>query len=550
VRSDVTKKGLERTPARALLFATGVPREEVDKPFIGVVSSFTDLIPGHIHLRRLERAAEHGVCAGGGVPFLLSVPGVCDGIVMGHKGMHYSLPSRELIADMIESVVTGHALDGMVMLVTCDKLVPGMLMASARLDIPTIVVTGGPMLSGRHKGRRLALVRDTFETVGRFQAGQLTADEVSCLEMEACPGAGACQGLYTANTMACITEALGLSLPQCATTLAVASRKDRIAYLSGQRVVELVRRNETSRRFMTSDAFTNAITVDMALGGSSNTCLHIPAIAHDAGLEVTLDTFDEISRRTPHIASIEPSGNYMMEDLDYAGGIPGVLSRLKGLLKDCPTVSGKTIREIADSGEVTDDDVIRTFETAYHKEGGIAVLRGNLAPDGSVVKQGAVDPKAMRLEGRALCFDSEEAGMEAIMAGKVKPGHMVVIRYEGPRGGPGMREMLSPTSAIVGMGLSTSVGLLTDGRFSGGTKGPCVGHVSPEAAAGGPIGLVRDGDIIVIDIPARKLELKVGAEELARRKASWKALAPKINTGYLARYARMVQSASTGAIVI
>ena len=550
MRSDVTKKGLERTPARALLFATGVPREEVDKPFIGVVSSFTDLIPGHIHLRRLERAAEHGVCAGGGVPFLLSVPGVCDGIVMGHKGMHYSLPSRELIADMIESVVTGHALDGMVMLVTCDKLVPGMLMASARLDIPTIVVTGGPMLSGRHKGRRLALVRDTFETVGRFQAGQLTADEVSCLEMEACPGAGACQGLYTANTMACITEALGLSLPQCATTLAVASRKDRIAYLSGQRVVELVRRNETSRRFMTSDAFTNAITVDMALGGSSNTCLHIPAIAHDAGLEVTLDTFDEISRRTPHIASIEPSGNYMMEDLDYAGGIPGVLSRLKGLLKDCPTVSGKTIREIADSGEVTDDDVIRTFETAYHREGGIAVLRGNLAPDGSVVKQGAVDPKAMRLEGRALCFDSEEAGMEAIMAGKVKPGHMVVIRYEGPRGGPGMREMLSPTSAIVGMGLSTSVGLLTDGRFSGGTKGPCVGHVSPEAAAGGPIGLVRDGDIIVIDIPARKLELKVGAEELARRKASWKALAPKINTGYLARYARMVQSASTGAIVI
>ena len=550
MRSDVTKKGLERTPARALLFATGVPREEVDKPFIGVVSSFTDLIPGHIHLRRLERAAEHGVCAGGGVPFLLSVPGVCDGIVMGHKGMHYSLPSRELIADMIESVVTGHALDGMVMLVTCDKLVPGMLMASARLDIPTIVVTGGPMLSGRHKGRRLALVRDTFETVGRFQAGQLTADEVSCLEMEACPGAGACQGLYTANTMACITEALGLSLPQCATTLAVASRKDRIAYLSGQRVVELVRRNETSRQFMTSDAFANAITVDMALGGSSNTCLHIPAIAHDAGLEVTLDTFDEISRRTPHIASIEPSGNYMMEDLDYAGGIPGVLSRLKGLLKDCPTVSGKTIREIADSGEVTDDDVIRTFETAYHREGGIAVLRGNLAPDGSVVKQGAVDPKAMRLEGRALCFDSEEAGMEAIMAGKVKPGHMVVIRYEGPRGGPGMREMLSPTSAIVGMGLSTSVGLLTDGRFSGGTKGPCVGHVSPEAAAGGPIGLVRDGDIIVIDIPARKLELKVGAEELARRKASWKALAPKINTGYLARYARMVQSASTGAIVI
>ena len=549
MRSDVTKKGLQRMPARALLLATGVPREKMDKPFIGVCSSFTDLIPGHIHLRRLERAAEHGVCAGGGVPFLFSVPGVCDGIVMGHGGMHYSLPSRELVADMIESVAAGHALDGLVMLVTCDKIVPGMLMAAARLDIPVVVVTGGPMLTGRYRGRRLALVRDTFEAVGRRQAGTMSEEEASCIEMEACPGAGSCQGLYTANTMACVTEALGLSLPGCATTLAVASRKDRIAFLSGERVVTLVRERQTARRFMSKNAFANAITIDMALGGSTNTCLHIPAIAHDAGLEITLDTFDEISRRTPHITSIEPGGNHFMEDLDYAGGIPAVFNRLQSRLKDCPTVSGKTILEIAREGEVTDDDVIRTLDNAYHKEGGIAVLRGNLAPDGSVVKQGAVEAKAMRLEGKAVCFDGEEEAMKAIMAGKVKPGHIVVIRYEGPRGGPGMREMLGPTSAIVGMGLSNSVGLLTDGRFSGGTKGPCIGHISPEAAAGGPIALVKNGDTIVIDIPNRKLELKVSAAELKKRKGTWKPSPPKIDKGYLARYARMVQSASTGAIV-
>lgn len=536
-------------PARALILATGVPREDMSKPFIGVVSSFTDLIPGHIHLRRLERAAEHGVCAGGGVPFLFSVPGVCDGIVMGHGGMHYSLPSRELIADMIESVVSGHALDGLVMLGTCDKIVPGMLMAAARLDIPTVVVTGGPMISGHHGGKKLALVRDTFEAVGRVQAGTMSEEEASCIEMEACPGAGSCQGLYTANTMACVTEALGMSLPGCATALAVSARKDRIAHLSGQRVVELVREGKTARQFMTADSFANAIMIDMALGGSTNTCLHIPAIAHDAGLEINLDTFDRISRNTPHITLIEPAGQHLMEDFDYAGGVPAAFSRLKGLLKDAPTVSGKTVYQIADGARVIDDDVIRTFETAYHKEGGIAVLRGNLAPDGSVVKQTAVAAEAMRLEGKAICFDSEEEGMKAAMAGRIKPGHIVVIRYEGPRGGPGMREMLSLTAAIRGMGLATSVGLLTDGRFSGGTAGPCIGHVSPEAAAGGPIGLIRDGDTVVIDIPGRLLEVKVSDEELARRRAAWKPRPAKIVKGYLARYARMVQSASTGAIV-
>lgn len=550
MKSDLTKKGLERMPARALILATGVPREEMGKPFIGIVSSFTDLIPGHIHLRRLERAAEHGVCAGGGVPFLLSVPGVCDGVVMGHRGMHYSLPSRELIADMIESVVTGHALDGMILLGTCDKIVPGMLMAAARLDIPAVVVTGGPMISGRHRGRKLALVRDTFEAVGRRQKGEIDDVEAACIEMEACPGAGSCQGLYTANTMACVTEALGMSLPGCGTTLAVASRKDRIAHLSGMRVCELVREGKTARQFMTKDAFANAITLDMALGGSTNTCLHIPAIAHDAGITIDLNLFDETSRKTPHITSLEPGGNHFMEDLDYAGGVPAVFKRLKSYLKDAPTVSGKSIYEIADEAEVTDDDVIRTIPNAYHKEGGIAVLRGNLAPDGGVIKQSAVDPKAMRLEGKAVCFDSEDEGMRAIMDGKVKPGHIVVIRYEGPRGGPGMREMLSPTAAIVGMGLATSVGLLTDGRFSGGTKGPCIGHISPEAAAGGPIGLVRDGDTITIDIPNRRLDVKVSDDEMAKRKAEWKPCPPKITSGYLVRYARTVQSASTGAICI
>ncbi len=536
--------------ARSLIFATGVPREEMDKPFIAVVSSFTDLIPGHIHLRRLERAVEHGVSAGGGVPFLFSVPGLCDGVAMGHTGMRYSLPSRELIADMIEAVVTGHALDGMVLLGTCDKIVPGMLMAAARLDIPTVVVTGGPMLSGRYRGERLSLVRDTFEAVGRRKRGEITDEDVACLEMETCPGAGSCQGVYTANTMACVTEALGLSLPGCATTLAVASRKDRMAYMSGVRVCELVREGAAARQYMTRGSFENAVTVDMALGGSTNTCLHIPAIAHDAGVEIELDLFDSISRRTPHICDLRPGGDYFMEHLDFAGGIPGVMNRLRTLLKDCPSVSGRTVAEIAREGEVHDDDVIRPVDNPYHKEGGIAVLRGDLAPEGSVVKQSAVDPEAMVLEGKALVFEGEEAAMDAILNERVKAGHVVVIRYEGPRGGPGMREMLSPTSAIVGLGLGASVGLLTDGRFSGGTKGCGIGHISPEAALGGPLALVKDGDTILIDIPGRKIELKVPQAELRKRKAAWKPPKPKFTTGYLARYVKMVQGAPTGAIVL
>lgn len=548
MRSDVTKKGIERAPNRSLLYATGVTRSAMSRPFIGVCSSFTDLIPGHIGMRSLERAIEHGVCAGGGRPFLFSVPGICDGIAMGHAGMRYSLPSRQAIADVIECVVSAHALDGLVFLTNCDKITPGMLMAACRLDLPCVFVTAGPMLSGRYKGRRLSLVRDTFEAVGRCKAGEMDEAELEQLEMRACPGPGSCQGLYTANTMACVTEALGLSLPGCATALAVSSAKLRIAQESGERVVQLVREDARPSKLLSKESFDNAITIDMALGGSTNTVLHIPAVAHEAGIKVPMDRFDEISRRTPHIANLRPGGEHFMEDLDAAGGIPAVMKVLGDRIADRPTVSGLTTRQIAQAAVVEDPEVIHTPENPYHPEGGIAVLKGNLAPDGAVVKQSAVAASVMRFKGRARCFDSEEEAMEAILSGSVKSGEVVVIRYEGPKGGPGMREMLSPTSALVGMGLAEKVALLTDGRFSGGTRGPCVGHVSPEAAEGGPIALIRDGDEITIDIPARTLSVALSEEELAERRRMLKPPAPKVAGGYLARYAKTVTSASTGAI--
>jgi len=522
----------------------------MDKPFIGIASSFTDLIPGHTTMRELERAIEQGISAGGGVPFVFGVPGICDGIAMGHRGMQYSLPSRELIADEIESIAEAHALDGLVLLTNCDKITPGMLMAAGRLDIPAIVVTAGPMISGRYKGRRLSLVRDTFEAVGQYHAGKISEEELHELELRACPGPGSCQGLYTANTMACVTEALGMSLPGCATALACLAKKERIAYESGVRVVELVRQGITARKIMTREAFENAIRIDMALGGSTNTALHIPAIAYEAGVEVPLEIFDRISRETPNIAAIRPGGDYFMEDLEYAGGIPAVLKVLKNMLHDLPTVSGLTIHQIADMAEVEDPEVIRTPERAYRPEGGIAVLKGSLAPQGSVVKQTAVSPKVMRFEGRARVFNSEEEAMKAITSGNIKPGEVVVIRYEGPKGGPGMREMLAPTAAIVGMGLAESVALITDGRFSGGTRGPCVGHVSPEAAEGGPIAIVQDGDGILIDIPDRKLELLVPEEEVKKRFQGWRPLPPKITKGYLARYSKLVSSAAQGAVML
>ncbi len=548
MRSDRIKKGLERAPHRSLLFATGITRGELGKPMIGVATSWNDLIPGHIGMRDLERFIEKGVHAGGGWPLFFGVPGVCDGIAMGHMGMHYSLASRELIADMVESIAMAHAFDGLVLLTNCDKITPGMLMAAARLDIPTIVVTAGAMHSGHYRGSRVNLI-SAFEAVGKVRNREMSEADLAELEVCACPGPGSCQGMYTANTMACVTESLGMSLPGCATALAVSGEKRRIAFESGKRVVGLVKEGLTPRRIMTKNAFENAIRIDMALGGSTNTTLHIPAIAHEAGIKLPLSLFDAISRKTPHLCNMLPGGPTYMEDLDAAGGIPGVLSRFAKVLKPSPTVSGKSIVALAKAGRVGNDEVIRPLERAFHREGGIAVLSGNIAPDGSVVKQTAVSDKMKTFEGTAIVFDSEEESMKAILAKKIKPGHVIVIRYEGPKGGPGMREMLSPTSAISGMGLGESVVLLTDGRFSGGTRGPCIGHISPEAAEGGPIAIIRNGDRIVLDIPKRRLDVKLSAAEIKKRMAKWKPREPKVKTGWLARYAAVVTSSNTGAIV-
>ncbi|MGE5700033.1 MAG: dihydroxy-acid dehydratase [Deltaproteobacteria bacterium] len=549
MRSDRTKKGLERMPHRALYCAAGVPQAAMGKPFIGIATSFTDLVPGHVGMRGLERVVENGIHAGGGYPFLFGVPAVCDGIAMGHKGMHYSLPLRELIADMIESVAEAHALDGLVLLTNCDKITPGMLMAAARLNIPCIVLTAGPMLSGRMGDRRLSLVTDTFEAVGRFKRGEIDAATLKDLEAEACPGEGSCQGLYTANTMACLTETLGMSLPGCATAIAGLSKKRHLGFATGRRIVDLVRKGIAPRQIMTRAAFENAIRVDMALGGSSNSVLHLLAIAHEAGVPLPLAEFDRLSRQTPQLTTVTPAGPHMMEDVEFSGGIPAVLNRLLPMLEKSATVSGEDITAIARKGKVLSDGIIRRLEAPVRKEGGIAILTGNMAPGGAVIKQSGVDPSMFRFRGKARVFDSEDAAMAAIMGGNIKPGMVVVIRYEGPKGGPGMREMLSPTSAIMGMGLGTKVALITDGRFSGGTHGPCIGHISPEAMDGGPIALVRNGDGIILDIPARKLTLDVPAAELARRKKSWKAPAPKIAAGYLARYAKLVRSAGTGAVI-
>lgn len=549
MRSDKIKRGLERMPHRALLYATGISKDDMTKPFIAVASSATDIIPGHIGMKRLERFIERGICAGGGVPFFFGVPGICDGIAMGHSGMKYSLPSRELIADMVETIVKAHSFDGLVCLTNCDKITPGMLMAIARLNIPSIVVTAGPMLSGKYKGRRLSLVADTFEAIGRFKKGEITQEELQELEIRACPGMGSCQGLYTANTMSCLTEAMGLSLPGCATALAVSADKDRIAYASGERIVNLTRRNVLPSTMFTKEAFENAIRVDMALGGSTNTVLHLTAIAKEAGIDLPLGLFDTLSKSTPHISSILPGGKYYMEDLDAAGGIPAIIKRLVNLLNDCMTLSGKMISQIAREATIYDEDVIRPLKEPYHKEGGIAILRGNLAPDGAVVKQTAVSEKMLKFKGKAIVFDSEEEAMKAIMADRIKKGNVIVIRYEGPRGGPGMREMLGPTSAIVGMGLSEDVALITDGRFSGGTQGPCIGHISPEAQIGGPLAILKEGDEIIIDIPNRKLDVKLTELEIKSRLSKWKQPEPKIKEGYLARYAKFATSADKGAVL-
>ena len=549
MKSDKIKKGVERAGARSLLYATGISKEDMAKPFIAVATSRTDIIPGHIHMDRLERFIERGICAAGGVPFFFGIPGICDGIAMGHNGMKYSLGSRELIADMVETIVKAHCFDGLVCLTNCDKITPGMLMGIGRLNIPSIVVTAGPMISGNYKGRRLSLVKDTFEAVGKFKKGDISQDELSNLEMCACPGAGACQGLYTANSMACITEALGMSVPGCATALAVMAKKDRIAQESGEKIVNLVRRNILPRTIMRREAFENAIKIDMALGGSTNTVLHLLAIAREFEVSLNIDEFDKISRSTPHITNILPGGEHFMEDLEYAGGIPAIMKRMKNALNDVMTCSGKLISQIANDAQVLDENVIRDMKNPYHAEGGIAILKGNLAPEGAVIKQTAVSAKMMQFTGKAKVFESEETCMQAIMAGKIKKGDCIVIRYEGPKGGPGMREMLSPTAAIVGMGLADDVALITDGRFSGGTQGPCIGHIAPEAQVGGMIAIIQDGDEISIDIPKRKLELKLDDAEIRSRMAKWRAPEIKEKEGYLARYAKFVSSASEGAVL-
>lgn len=548
MRSDNIKEGIERMPNRALLYGTGLHSSHISRPFIGIASAFTNIIPGHSNMRSLERYIERGVENANATPFIFGVPGICDGIAMGHSGMKYSLPSRELIADIIESITMAHCFDGLVLLTNCDKITPGMIMGALRINIPAIVVTAGPMLSGRFGKKRLSLVRDTFEAVGRFRAGQIDEKERQILEKEACPSCGACQGLYTANTMACITETLGLSMPYCATTLAILNRKLRIAYESGQKIVQLINKGLTSRDFVTKQSIENAIRIDMALGGSTNTVLHLMAIAHEAEIDLKLSDFDKISKTTPHISNLRPGGEYFMEDLDYSGGIPAVLKRLDSKINNTISVCGLKTKEITAEAQIFDDDVIRPLDKPYHKEGGIAVLYGNLAEEGCVVKQSAVDADMMKFKGKAQIFNSEEEAMRAILDKKVKKGSVVVIRYEGPSGGPGMREMLSPTSAIVGMGLHKHVALITDGRFSGGTRGPCIGHISPEAASGGLIAYLKDGDNIIIDIEKRKIECLLSAAELKKRKKEIKILPSKVKSGYLFHYAKLASSASDGAV--
>jgi dihydroxy-acid dehydratase len=550
--SSQIKKDATRAPHRALLYATGISKSDMQKPFIGIASSYSDIVPGHINMRDLERWIERGIVEAGGVPFIFGIPAICDGIAMGHNGMHYSLPSRELIADSIESMVKAHCFDGIVLLTNCDKITPGMLMGAVRVNvnIPTIVVTAGPMLAGFYDGKRRSLVRDTFEAVGLYQANKISEEELEELTCSACPGSGSCQGLYTANTMACLVETMGLSLPKCATTLSVSAEKKRIAYESGRRIVKMVEEQVTPLRVLNSNAIYNAILVDMALGGSTNTVLHLKAIAYEAGVKLDLKLFDEISQKVPNIVRLEPAGDMYMEDLDRAGGIPAVLNALKNLLKSNTTIYGKNILDVAKEAKILDEDVIRA-KKPYSNEGGIAILYGNIAPEGAVVKQAAVVPKMRKFVGPAKVFDSEQEAMNAILNKKIKKGEVIVIRYEGPKGGPGMREMLGPTSVLQGMGLAESVALITDGRFSGGTRGPCIGHVSPEAAAGGPIGVLKDGDIIEIDIPARKLNVRLTNTELGARVVKFQPQYrdKKFKTGWLKRYAEMVTSASEGAVL-
>ncbi len=552
MKSDTVKRGIERAPHRSLLFALGLGREDLDKPFIGIVNSFSEVVPGHIHLRDIAEAVKEGVRSGGGVPFEVNTIAVCDGITMNHSGMKYSLPSRELIADSVEILAEAHAFDALVFIPNCDKIIPGMLMAALRLNLPAIFVSGGPMLAGRlNIGGEVKDVdlASVFEAVGKVARGKMTEDELTRLEEVACPGCGSCSGMFTANTMNCATEVLGMGLPGNGTIPAVSARRRQLAFAAGRQVMELLKENIRPRDIVNEDSLHNAFVVDLALGGSTNSVLHLIAIAHEAGVSFPLSRINEISERTPYLCKLSPGGHHHVEDLDRAGGLPAVMNELKDLLKlEAKTVSGKKVGEVIKGCKIKDEEVIHPLSQAYSSSGGLAILFGNLAPEGAVVKKAAVAPQMMKHEGPARVFDSEEEATSAIMAGKIKEGEVIVIRYEGPKGGPGMREMLTPTSLLSGMGIDDKVALITDGRFSGATRGAAIGHVSPEAASRGPIAALRDGDIVKIDIPSYKLEVELSEEELSRRLNSLPPFEPKVESGYLRLYSEKVLSASKGAV--
>ena len=551
MRSDNVKKGAERTPNRSLFYALGYTDEELDRPLIGVVSAFSEIVPGHSHLDKLAQAVKDGVRMAGGTPVLVPAIGVCDGIAMGHTGMKYSLPSRELIADSVETMALAHCFDGLVLVPNCDKIVPGMLMAAARLNIPSILVSGGPMLAGR-QGQRKVSLSQMFEAVGSYKAGMIDDATLDDFTKNTCPGCGSCAGMYTANSMNCLSEAIGMALPGNGTIPAVYSARTQLAKHAGMQVMKLVEQNLCPRDILTPAAFENALATDMALGCSTNSVLHLLAIANEAGVPMDLATINAVSARVPNLCHLAPAGPTHIEDLYAAGGVQAVMKQLAdaGLLHtELPTVTGKTLGENLAGAENRDPSAIRLMDNPYSTTGGIAVLWGNVAKDGCVVKRSAVAPEMLAHEGPARVFDSEDEAIAAIYAGQIHPGDVVVIRYEGPKGGPGMREMLNPTSALAGMKLDKTVALITDGRFSGASRGASIGHVSPEAAQGGEIALIEEGDTISIDIPAGKVELKVSEEELERRRADWKAPAPRITTGWLGRYARLVSSANTGAVL-
>jgi dihydroxy-acid dehydratase len=551
MRSDSVKSGVERSPHRSLFKAMGYTDEELRRPLVGIANSANDIIPGHVELDRIVDAVKSGVYMAGGTPIAFGTIGICDGIAMNHIGMKYSLGSRELIADSIEVMAIAHGFDAMVMVTNCDKIVPGMLMAAGRLNLPTIVVSGGPMLAGTHRGKEIDLV-SVFEAVGAVRSGKMNEAELADIEDSACPTCGSCAGMFTANSMNCLTEAIGMGLPGNGTIPAVMAARTRLAKDAGMKVMMLLKKRITPKKIMTEKAFANAMAVDMALGCSTNTVLHLMAIAREVDVRLDLETFNRASAKTPHLCSLSPAGRHHMEDLDRAGGVSAVMneiSRKRLIHKDCLTVTGRTVKENIKNSRTRDKSVIRSLERPYHKQGGLAILFGNLAPSGCVVKQSAVVRRMLRHEGPSRIFDSEEAATSAIMAGKIKKGDVVIIRYEGPKGGPGMREMLVPTSAIAGMGLDADVALITDGRFSGGTRGAAIGHVSAEAMEGGPIAVVQDGDRVAIDIPKRRVTLKVPEKEIEGRLAKWRPPKPKISKGYMARYARMVSSGGEGAVV-